>query len=96
MNEVIDPSHAWFVLGGVLLGLLLALGGVAFAAHQVRGLLKEAGLVVDEMKKVVAQAHGIALNVANNYVPLLSRVNEIEREVRSIRDMLKHLTGDSA
>jgi hypothetical protein len=79
MRELLaSTSAAWFVLAGVILGLLLAAGAAAWLTKKISGVISEARKVVEEMKKVVAQARGVAATVAEHYVPLEQRVRDLE------------------
>lgn len=79
---------AWIFMAGVVMGLFLAAGAVAWAVHYLRDVVQEAREVIENMGKVVSRADAISHRVAENYVPLAAKVDEIEREVNDIRTLL--------
>jgi hypothetical protein len=90
MNTALsDPVHAWLFVIGVIAGLLVAAGAVAWVVHYISALVREARVVIEEMRKVIMQAKIVALHVAENYAPLRKKVDEIEQEVKDIRDMMR-------
>lgn len=89
-----DANHAWVYIGGVMTGFLISAGAVAWVVHYIADLVKEARAVIAEMTKVVSQAKVLAYHVSENYVPLKLKVDEIEREVRAIREMMVSSNSD--
>lgn len=79
MSEILSSaSAAWLLLAGVILGLLIAAGAAAWLTRKISTVIHEARQVVEEMKKVVSQAKGVAAGVAEHYVPLERRVSDLE------------------
>lgn len=83
-----SASAAWFTLAGILLGLLIAAGAAAWLTRKISTVITEARAVVEEMKKVVSTARGIAVGVAEHYVPLEKRVSDLEAWKRDVHRQL--------
>lgn len=88
-----EAHDAWLVMIGVVLGLFLAAGAVAWTVHYLKGVVDEAREVISEMGKVVGQAKVLAYHVSENYAPLRKKVEQIEQEVNDIRTLLSTERG---
>lgn len=84
MNELADPRHAWFILGGVLLGLVLTAGFAAWIAKRLGRVLDRAEKMISEMQAVIGQARKIAFHVSEQYAPLKDRIDALEKRVDTI------------
>jgi hypothetical protein len=90
---MMEAHDAWILMAGIIIGLFLAAGAVAWAVHYLKGVVEEAREVIKEMGKVVNQAKVLAYHVSENYAPLRKKVDEIEREVNDIRTLLSTERG---
>ena len=95
MKELLaSTSAAWFVLVGVVLGLLIAAGAAAWLTRLIGKVIREAKDVVKEMKAVIGEARAIARFAASEYRPLADRITELENWRKSVERSWRAGTGD--
>jgi len=79
-----DGEHAWYFVAGLFTGLLLAAGYAAWITRHIHAVIKEAREVVAEMRKIIGKGWALATHVSNEYAPLKTRVDELERKVEAL------------